>query len=65
MGREYCYNKSQYDFAEAIIDDIRKKIEPSEDERDRGYNAGLNTAIRVIKKYRENYEANYRVFKED
>lgn len=64
MGKKYCYNKSQYDFAQVIIDDIREEKEPSMDEWDRGYNSGLTAAIRIIKKYRENYEANYRVIKE-
>lgn len=64
MGRKYCYNISQYNFAQVIIDDIRAEIEPSMDEWDRGYNAGLHEAIRIIKKYRENYEASHRVLKE-
>lgn len=64
MEKKYCYSKAQYDFAQVIIDDIREEIEPSMDEWDRGYNSGLTAAIRVIKKYRKNYEANHRVLKE-
>ena len=64
MKKKYCYNMAQYDFAQVIIDDIREEIEPSMDEWDRGYNAGLRKAVRIIKKYRENYEANHRVLKE-
>lgn len=65
MEKKYCYNKAQYDFAQVIIDDIRKEIEPSIDEWDRGYNSGLTVAIRIVRGYRENYEANHRVIKED
>lgn len=57
--------KSEYDFAQILIDDINAEIGPSKDARDRGYNAGLRKAVRIIRKYRENYEANYRVSKED
>lgn len=56
--------KSEYDFAQILIDDINAEIEPSTDEWDRGYNAGLRKVVRIIKKYRENYEANHRVIKE-
>ena len=65
MTKKYCYNKAQYDFAQVIINDIIEKKEPSMDEWDRGYNSGLTAAIRVIKGYRKNYEANHRVIKED
>ena len=65
MEKKYCYSKEQYDFAQVIIEDIREKIEPSKDDWDRVYNSGLNAAIRVIKEYRKNYEANHRVIKDD
>lgn len=64
MERKYCYNQAQYDFAQVIINDISEKKEPSMGEWDRGYNSGLTAAIRVIKGYRKNYEANHRVIKE-
>ena len=57
--KKYCYNKEQYDFAQVIIDDIRKKKEQSIDEWDRGYNTGLTAAIGVVREYQKNYEANY------
>ena len=65
MKKKYCYNQTQYDFAQVLIDNISEEKEPSMDEWDRGYNAGLSAAIRVIKGYRKNYEANHRVIKED
>ena len=65
MAKKYCQNKAQYDFTQVIINDIREKIKPSTDEWERGYNSGLTAAIRVIKGYRKEYEANHRVIKED
>ncbi len=59
MAKKYCYNKAQYDFAQVIIDEIRKKKESSIDEWDRGYNFGLTAAIEVVRGYQKNYEANY------
>ena len=64
MENKYCCNWAQYNFAQVIIDDIRKEIEPSMDKWDRAYNSGLTVAIRIIRGYRENYEANHRVLKE-
>lgn len=49
-------NKSQYVFAQEIVDKLSNDIEQSADEWERGYNAGVRHTIRMVKKYIRDYE---------
>lgn len=54
-------NITQYVLAKEIANKLHRDIEPSNDEWDRGYNAGLRHAIRTVKEYVDCYEKKHNV----
>jgi hypothetical protein len=49
-SNRYIYPKQQYNFAKELIDDLYAEIDSSENEWDRGFNAGIRFVINKLKK---------------
>jgi hypothetical protein len=55
-SNRYIYPKQQYNFAKELIDDLYAEIDSSENEWDRGFNAGIRFVINKLKRYTSKVE---------
>ena len=55
-SNRYTYSKPQYDFAKELIDDLYAELDSSDDEWDRGFNAGIRFVIHKLNRYTSKVE---------
>jgi hypothetical protein len=55
-SNRYIYPKQQYNFTKELIDDLYAEIDSSENEWDRGFNAGIRFVINKLKRYTSKVE---------
>jgi len=55
VNRKFCYTEAQCKFAEEVIRTLSKEIDGSENQWERGYNAGLSFAIKTLQRFKNNY----------
>ena len=55
VNRKFCYTEDQCKFAEEVIRTLSKEMEGSENQWERGYNAGLQFAMKTLQRLKNNY----------